>query len=494
VRDSTGLGQTSSPGAAEWAAFAGTPLRLRAYLVAAALAAVALPLVVDLPVDASIPEWVTAGALTLVSVLNIEIGRVLSGGLSRAQQPHKALSAWAFACALLLPPAWLLLIVPLTYAHARWRGIRVPLWKWTGSAAFLVLSAVAAAAIREAVMGTEANWMHGDGGRGLAAIALAAVVFLAAEALLFGGSALLNHAEDEAWLRQTLTSWSFYTTEAGVLVIGGLLSAVWTGGAWFALLFVPVYVLAQRASLHEPLRESAASAAQLSRKNDELELANQFKIDLMSMLSHEIGNPLTAVQGWAQLAEEALDADEPETARKAMVVIERNAVQIRAVLYDIFTMVASDRGALAAVPEPCLVAGHLHTAAAARPPDKQPEVDCPVDLIASVQPGHFDQILVNLLSNADKYAGGATRMSAVARPDGQVEIQVEDCGPGVPQEFREHLFQRFTRGEETAPEVIGTGLGLFITRELARANGGEVRHRDRTPHGSVFVVTLPLAV
>ena len=464
---------------------------VRGYLLVAGAAAVALPLALDLPVDASIPAWVTAAALVLVSALNIEIGRAIAGGLTHNQQPHKALSAWAFACALLLPPVWLLLIVPATYAHARWRGIRVPLWKWVGSAAFLMLSAVAAALVRHALVGTRANWMHGDGGQGLATVAVAAIAFLLVETLLFGGSALLNDAEDEVWLRQTLTSWSFYATEAGVLVIGGLLSAVWTGGAWFTLLFVPIYVLAQRASLHEPLRERAATAAQLARKNDELELANQFKIDLISMLSHEIGNPLTAVQGWAQLAEEAVAAEEPETARKALAVIERNAVQIRAVLYDIFTMVSSDRGALTAVPEPCPVHHHLSTAASGRPPGMQPEVDCPDGLLASVQPGHLDQILVNLLSNADKYAGGATRISAVGRPDGQVEIRVEDCGPGVPPEFREHLFQRFSRGAETAPEVLGSGLGLFITRELARANGGEVRHSDRTPAGSVFVVTLP---
>ncbi|MFL6155037.1 MAG: sensor histidine kinase [Marmoricola sp.] len=464
---------------------------VRGYLLAASAAAVTLSLVLDLPVDAEIPTWITASALIVVSVLNVEISRALAGGLARTQQPHKALSAWAFACALLLPPVWLLLIVPVTYAHARWRGIRVPLWKWVGSGAFLVLSAIASALVRHAVVADRANWMHGNGGRGLVTVVIAALAFLAAETVLFGGSALLGNAEDEAWLRKTLSTRSFYTTEAGVLVIGGLLSAVWTGGAWFTLLFIPVYVLAQRASLHEPLRERAATAAQLARKNDELELANQFKIDLISMLGHEIGNPLTAVQGWAQLAEEALSAEEPETARKALAVIERNAVQIRTVLYDIFTMVSSDRGALAAVPEPCPVHQHLSTAASGRPPGMQPEVDCPEGLVASVQPGHFDQILVNLLSNADKYAGGATRVSAVARPDGQVEVRVEDSGPGVPPEFRDHLFQRFSRGAETAPEVLGSGLGLFITRELARANGGEVRHSDRTPAGSVFVVTLP---
>ena len=67
----------------------------------------------------------------------------------------------------------LLLIVPVTYAHARWRGIRVPLWKWAGSGAFLILAGVAAASVRGAMVGTQANWMHGDGGRGLATVVAA---------------------------------------------------------------------------------------------------------------------------------------------------------------------------------------------------------------------------------------------------------------------------------------------------------------------------------
>lgn len=468
-----------------------TPPAVRAYLLTTGLAAIILPVTVQAPIDASTPEWLTAAALIAISVLNIEISRVLAGGLARTQQPHKALSAWAFVCALLLPPIWLPVIVAVTYSHARWRGIRVPLWKWIGSASFLVLAGMAASLVCEAMVGTQANWMHGDGGRGLLTVVTAAAVFLVVESLLFAGIAFLNDPADEVWLRRTLASWSFYSTEAGVLLIGGLLSAVWTGGVWFSLLFVPIYTLAQRASLHEPLRERAETAAQLARKNEELELANQFKIDLIGMLSHEIGNPLTAVQGWAQLGEEALDAGETESARKALAVIERNAVQIRAVLYDIFTMVSSDRGALAAAPEPCSVAGHLSAAASGRPPGLQPRVECPEGLVAAVQPGHFDQMLANLLSNADKYAGGATLVAAGTDADGLVEVRVEDAGPGVPEGFRTHLFQRFSRGAENQGDVLGTGLGLFITRELARANGGEVRHVDRSPTGSVFVLTLP---
>ncbi|MGH3347744.1 MAG: sensor histidine kinase [Nocardioides sp.] len=470
--------------------FWSTPVRVRIYLATVAVAAVALPIVfrhhgVHVPAH---PEWLTAIVLVVISVLNVEIGRALAGGLSESHQPHKSLSAWAFACALLLSPLWLLLIVPLTYAHTRWRGLRVPLWKWVWSALFLILCGLTAALVADALYG-DGNWMLDNGGRGVVAIAAAAVAFLAVEVALFAGIAYLNVAEDEVWLRQTLRSPSYYFTETGVLLIGGLLSAVWTGGGWFVLLFLPVYTLAQRAVLHEPLRERAEAAAQLAETNTELERANEFKADLMGMLGHEIGNPLTSVVGYAQVGAEALAEGDSETARRSLGIVDRKAEQIRLVLHDILSLVSSERGALVAHPEACLLEPHLRSAVTARPDLPAPVVECPSELAVLVQPGHLDQMLANLLSNAHKYAGGPTRLAACVVDD-RVEIHVADGGPGIPEKLRDRLFERFSRGTDTAGTVSGTGLGLFITRELARANGGEVTFRDCDPTGSVFVLTL----
>jgi signal transduction histidine kinase len=479
--------------------FRQTPLRLRVLILSAAVGAVAVPfLAPHLPGAQSpasafgVPQWMTVLVLVVLSVLNVEISRALVGGLERTQQPHKALSAWAFACALLLPAPWLLVVVPATYAHARWRGLRVPLWKWVGSACYLVLAGVASGLVRAAVYGGQADWMSGDGGRGVVAMAAAAAVFLAVETVLFTGSALLNTAEDEVWLRRTLRSSSFYGTEAAVLLIGGLLAAVWTGGPWFILLFVPVYALVQRAALVDPLRVRAAAAAQLDVKNRELERAHQFKVDLLGILGHEMGNPVTSVLGYAEVAAESLSRADTDTTHHALAAVRRNAEQLQQVLSEVLTFVTSDAGVLVAHPEPCLVGPHLRDAAARRP-GGGPAVDCPEDLMTLVQPGHLDQILANLLSNADKYAGGATCLSARAAGDGVVEILVADDGPGVPPKFRERLFERFSRDTDTTDRVAGTGLGLFITRELARANHGEVRLGDdeAAGPGATFVLRLP---
>ena len=242
----------------DWA-FLRTTWACRLWVTAAVVGALALPVVLAPlgPERTAGNDTLTAAFLVGLSILNVEMGRLLERGASESQRPHKGLSAWAFASALLLPTWWLVPVVALTYAHARWRGLRVTPWKWIGSAAYVVLAALGASIAARAVMGAEPNLMDGNGAAGLIAVLVAAAAFLVIETVLFHGSAYLNHAADEAWLRHTLGTPSFYLTEAGVLFVGGLSAAIWTGGGWFALLLAPVFLVTQQAALHEPLRERA---------------------------------------------------------------------------------------------------------------------------------------------------------------------------------------------------------------------------------------------
>lgn len=242
----------------EWAFLRTTPA-CRMWVSSAMVGALVLPLLLMPFGPDHAANSATATGLLIVglSVLNIEMGRIIERGASDSQRPHKALSAWAFATALLLPTWWLVPVVAVAYSHAWWRGLRVTPWKWIGSAAYVVLAALGASMTARAVMGAELNLMDGNGATGVLAVLAAAVAFLAIETVLFHGSAYLNDAADEQWLRQTLGTPSFYLTEAGVLLVGGLSAAIWTGGGWFVLLLGPVYLLTQRAALLEPLRERA---------------------------------------------------------------------------------------------------------------------------------------------------------------------------------------------------------------------------------------------
>ena len=234
------------------------PWRLRAHIIVCVVAAVVLPLALGgwpTP-DVTSAEVVIAVALIALSVINVEFGRILDGGLKNSHRPHKALSAWAFASALLLPVWWVLPIVATSYAHARWRGLRLQLWKWVGSAAFVVLAAVAARGVTVAMQGRAVDWIS-SGPRALLVITAAAAVFLLVETALFFGSAYLNDADDEVWLRRTLTSPRFYVTEGAMLLVGGLSAAVWASNPWLLPLMLPAYGLAQQAALHDPLAQQA---------------------------------------------------------------------------------------------------------------------------------------------------------------------------------------------------------------------------------------------
>ncbi|MDQ4084564.1 MAG: diguanylate cyclase [Actinomycetota bacterium] len=239
-------------------AFTARPRRLRAHIGACVVAAVVLPTVVGgVPVaGGSGADLLTAGALVVLSVVNVEISRILDGGLKNSHRPHKALSAWALAAALLLPVWWVLPVVVTCYAHARWRGLRVQLWKWVGSGAYVALAAVAADAVAGAVHGPGTGWVL-QGPQALLVVGAAAGVFLAVEVALFHASAYLNDADDEVWLRRTLRSPRFYVTEASMLLVGALSATVWVSNPWLLPLLLPAYGLAQQAALHDPLQQQA---------------------------------------------------------------------------------------------------------------------------------------------------------------------------------------------------------------------------------------------
>ncbi|MEU4163027.1 AAA family ATPase [Actinoplanes sp. NPDC026670] len=229
-------------------------------------------------------------------------------------------------------------------------------------------------------------------------------------------------------------------------------------------------------SLEDTVRERTA----------DLEAANQLKADLIGMLGHEINNPLAMILGNLDLI---LSEDElTDDVRDVIARVHRTTQRLATIVQEVLDLVSLDAGRLSATPAPVEVADHIEAALTATATGPVP-VTCPPGLVAMVQPSHLDQILTNLISNAAKYGGGATEV--VARAGGpSVTIEIRDQGPGVPPEFRARLFDRFARASATAAKVAGTGLGLYIVRELARANDGDVDYHPGTHGGSTFTIRL----
>ncbi|GII25238.1 sensor histidine kinase [Planosporangium mesophilum] len=209
------------------------------------------------------------------------------------------------------------------------------------------------------------------------------------------------------------------------------------------------------------------------------------------MLSHEIGTPLTAILGHAELAEETVDSGHPgHPGHRSIGAIRRNAERLAAMRNEILIMCALDTAELTAEREPVALADAIAQALAAV------ETEIPVvgadGVTALVSPSHLQHVLINFLTNAAKYAGGAVDIH-VSGDDADIEIRVRDNGLGVPEELRDHLFERFTRGSDNTARTQGSGLGLYIVRGLAEANSGRVWYEPRQPRGSVFTLRLARA-
>jgi PAS domain S-box-containing protein len=249
------------------------------------------------------------------------------------------------------------------------------------------------------------------------------------------------------------------------------------------LIAVVTDISARRAA--EQARDQAASA--LAERNKELEAANRLKLDLIGMLGHEIGNPLSSIRGYAEVLLEGASA---EVQGRAVEAIARQATRLDEIVREVLAMVSIDAGTLSAARQELGLRAEIKRALAAMDLDHLP-VGGP-DAQVLCHPGHLQQIVVNLLSNAAKYGGGATGVE-IHCVGTRVRVAVVDEGPGVPDEFRPHLFERMSRADRDADSVKGTGLGLYIVKGLAHANHGDVHHEPNPGGGSRFVLTLQTA-
>lgn len=239
-------------------------------------------------------------------------------------------------------------------------------------------------------------------------------------------------------------------------------------------------------------RARDAATGQLAARNRELEEANRLKLDLIAMLGHEIGNPLAAILGYTELFVE--DWPSLDDAMRARVIdgIGRQAHRLDDIVQEVLTMVRIDAGSIHADRQPVALRQQIRAALDATGGGLVPVLG--PERTALVNAGHLQHILTNLISNAGKYGNGVIAISVADGGDGEagrrVQVRVEDRGPGVPEEFRDRLFQRLARADRDAAKVKGTGLGLYIVRSLAQANGARVHHEPNPAGGSIFVVDL----
>lgn len=236
--------------------------------------------------------------------------------------------------------------------------------------------------------------------------------------------------------------------------------------------YVATYVdIADRKVAEDSLGEQNAS---LREANARLEAALAFKNDLTSMLTHDVAQPISSIASLAELLRADWD-DLPEDIRLELATkIDKNTQRLIKMMNDLQLLFRLDMGSVTARRAPVPLIEVVPAAL-----DEDVEVDVG-DLAVLVDRGHLEVVVQNLLTNAFAYGDPPLRIVA-ARVGDQIEMVVQDSGPGVPEELVPNLFGRFMRG---------AGLGLFIVRHLVEANGGSVRYERAEPRGARMIVTL----
>ena len=208
-------------------------------------------------------------------------------------------------------------------------------------------------------------------------------------------------------------------------------------------------------------------------------------------LVHEMSTPVTAIAGFADAIEHAVTEPSPEL-RQAIDAIRRNATHLRMLLsaftdarrieIDALDLTCATVGVCDLVRE---TAFDMQAVTGARPVDLRVKNDGKVEL----DPTRIRQALINLLSNAAKFSAQDAPIE-ISVDVGQIaEIVVTDHGRGIAREDRARLFGKFTRLHHGGP---GSGLGLYISRGIAKAHGGDLELVSSSPEGSSFRLWVPV--
>ena len=252
--------------------------------------------------------------------------------------------------------------------------------------------------------------------------------------------------------------------------------------------------------IHNDVTEKIESEIELKRAKEEAEQASRLKSSFLANMSHEIRTPLAAMIGYAQLLK-SRDVNSDESQR-FLDLIERNAMSLARIIDDILDLSKVEAGRLD-VKKLAVSLKVVFEEVASLFEIQLSEI--PVTLVIKpipqslkkikTDPLRLRQILINLIGNALKFTkNGSVTVEAREIDDNNLMIDVTDTGIGIPSDLHDHLFESFRQADNTyTRQFSGTGLGLALSRRLAKALGGDVQLVSSTSGvGSTFSVTLPL--
>lgn len=249
----------------------------------------------------------------------------------------------------------------------------------------------------------------------------------------------------------------------------------------------------------EVLRTYATSiSAGLDRVtlNSRIAALERAKSDFLNIASHELRGPMTVIKGYLTMLEAGALGDLTPKVQSVLPLLISKSDEVNWMIEQMIEASRLEEGRLALKMRRqdiveltegaidgvrMLLSGHELWVDKPR---------TPID--ADVDPDRFQIVIRNLLSNASKYSSAGTDIRVEIRRNGtKAAVSVMDHGVGISPEDQAHLFSRFVR-IETPDHVKGTGLGLWLSREIARMHGGDLSVESEVGHGSTFTFTVPI--
>jgi signal transduction histidine kinase len=353
----------------------------------------------------------------------------------------------------------------------------------------------------------------------LPALAAAALVFFLGNLVLVGVVMALAYGRDFVTdLKEgvRVKAWPY------LLVFG--MAPVLLIIAEYSVALVPLLMLPQlalfralkdaaEADEHRAAAERAARAAEALAAEQErvaaaehelvekLQESDRLKDDLLATVSHELRTPLAGLLGALATLDGRGDALSPTQRKELVAMAGRQGGRLKELIEQLllaarFEHARPEQGDRPAV-DAAILAGQAAAAAKVSHPQRTVVLDANAALPVRAAPEALLQVLGNLLDNAAKYSPDGTPIRLEAGRAGALAVlAVEDAGPGVPGPERDRIFERFTQLDSGATRRAGgVGLGLYIARQLAQAQGGEllVGEPVRAGAGARFELRLPLA-
>jgi signal transduction histidine kinase len=239
---------------------------------------------------------------------------------------------------------------------------------------------------------------------------------------------------------------------------------------------------------------------ELDKANHELQKLDEMKSEFISLVSHELRAPLTAINGGLEVALQSADSL-PLTSRLTIEAMMDESARLTEFVQTILDVSRLEAGRLPLNLGPVAVTPILH---------RSVEVILGMrrmvkwSLPAEIPPIwadeiHYEQIIRNLLLNADKYSPPKMPIEIDVHVDARsIRVEVTDHGAGIPMDMQENVFERFQRGQSSESAPPGWGLGLYFAKKLTEAQSGTLTLRspawpERDAPGSSFSITMPIA-